>query len=81
MKKEMYLWNIEFSEHYSFSEKGDYDENGLAYNIVANDAEEAVKKAKKLAIGNKFFDDADEKEYTRTDVQVVSIVRKEQIDG
>lgn len=76
----MYVWTIDLEEHWSYNEKGAYENVGLEYTIVANDADAAITKAKSMAAGETIKDD-DGKIHKRLAVRVISIERGVHVDA
>lgn len=85
----MYIWEIELEEHWTYMDKGEFEDCGTAYTIAAKDADQAFAKAKKLATSKSrgYSLDEDGNESNRgerrdcTDVRIIKIERGTAIDA
>ena len=76
------IWTVEFEENWSYDEKGEYHDDGMSFNVSAENSDEAIAKAKKLArVGRKFKDDESGMVHTLKDVRLIGVSRGQMIDG
>jgi len=77
----MFVWTVEFEEHWSWSKKGEYEEGDI-YTIAARSSDEAIKKAEKLArVGAVRKDYETDEEYSLVSIRLVSIQRGTKLDA
>jgi hypothetical protein len=79
-----FVWKIELEEHWSFMDKGEYDDGGLECIVQATDLAEAEFKSRELHIGRTFLDDDAEgngKIETLEDVRVIGAKRMMELEA
>lgn len=77
----MFVWEVELEETWSFHVKGDcLDEN--TYTVAAKSGEEAVEKAKKIALAGSWEDDEDDNKVEKcVKVSLIGLERTSELDG
>jgi hypothetical protein len=77
----MYIWTVEFEEHYSFDKKGEYTDNGMSFTVSAKNADEAIEKAEKLANVGEKFEPEDGEDYFLEDIRLIKLERLNVLDA
>lgn len=77
----MNVWTVKFEEHWSYDKKNEWQNNGLSFNVVAGNGEEAVEKAKKMAKLGRVYKDDDGDDYSLEAVRILGLERGVSVHG
>ena len=76
----MYVWTVWIEERWTNTPNGVWEPNDNEYNVVADNAPEAIEKVRILVVGRDYVDD-DGKIQEVVDARVVGIKRGAELDA
>lgn len=78
----LYVWEVEFQEHFTNMASGEWDKDLTnLYRVVAEDYEEALSTAKTLALSGSWVDYETKENVAVDDVRLISIKQDIYIDA
>lgn len=78
----MNIWTVEFQQHYTDMEKGEWDDDLTdEFDVVASDYDSALETARAYAMACSFVDAETDKEVFVDDVRLVSITKGKRVQA